>query len=55
MITPKPIPDAERLAALEEADPSLTPLLVSIVARFAKTPPPSPEPGRFNPTEEPTP
>lgn len=38
--------EGELLAALEDADPSLTPQLVSIVARFAKTPPYRPELGQ---------
>ncbi len=35
--------DAEALAAMERADPSLTPLLAAIVSRFAKTPPQRPD------------
>lgn len=45
--------EGERLAALEDADPSLTPLLAAIVSRFAKTPPQWPELGRSKTTEEP--
>lgn len=43
--------EGELLAALEDADPSLTPLLASIVSRFAKTPPYRPERGHTSTKE----